>query len=312
MKNLHPIYLSSWSVKNLIAAQKFNLHQLPKFALDNGFQGVEFIDRHFPNSTMEFQLQLLAAKQRTRLDATLGLTTDFTIQENTEQKRQIKYVLNMLDFAAKLEARSIRILLGGTDSIFQKWAKKFSGKKRSGSTLESIKRQKALTSKLQCTRLFFLLHKILIQSKKPRPFKNEKIKRQIIDALGAILPTAEKYKLNLAIENHWGVTACTENILHIVNFFNSQFLGTCPDFGNFTVHQNKYDELKKLLPFAKEIHAKSYQFNTDGEETSINYSRCIELVKSSNFEGPLVVEYEGNGDQVLNSLTTRALILKYL
>ena len=69
--------------------------------------------------------------------------------------------------------------------------------------------------------------------------------------------------------------------------------------------------MQKLLPFAKEIHAKTYQFDADGEETSIDYQRCMNLIKSSDFEGPLVVEYEGNGEQVKNSLKTRELILKY-
>ena len=70
--------------------------------------------------------------------------------------------------------------------------------------------------------------------------------------------------------------------------------------------------MEKLLPYAKEVHAKSYQFNTNGEEISVDYQKCISIVKSTGFKGPLVVEYEGRGDKLKNSLRTQELILKYL
>ena len=64
--------------------------------------------------------------------------------------------------------------------------------------------------------------------------------------------------------------------------------------------------------FAKEIHAKSYSFNDEGEETSIEYERCISIIRQFNFAGPLVVEYEGTGDMLKNSFLTRDLIMRYL
>ena len=130
--------------------------------------------------------------------------------------------------------------------------------------------------------------------------------------MDSILPEAQKKSIPLAIENHWGVTALAENILEIIHFYDSDFLGTCPDFGNFTIHQNRYTELKKLMPFAKEVHAKSYKFNNDGEEPAIDYEQCISIIRQSNFSGPLIVEYEGTGNMLKNSLKTRDLILRYL
>ncbi|OQX94840.1 hypothetical protein B6I21_08545 [candidate division KSB1 bacterium 4572_119] len=169
-----------------------------------------------------------------------------------------------------------------------------------------------LTSKLQGTKFFTWLHKVLIKNRKPKPLTDQNIRKNIYSIFDNILPKAEELKINLAIENHWGVSGFTDNILDIINFYQSPFLGTCPDFGNFTVFQDKYFELKRLLPFAKEVHAKSYQFNEDGEETTIQYETCVNLIRHSKYQGPLVVEYEGAGDKMMNSVKTKDLVIKYL
>jgi sugar phosphate isomerase/epimerase len=312
MHIINPLFLSSWSIIDLLSADEFSLDQFAEFAQNSGFHGVEFIDRHFPDFTREFQASLIKSIKKTGIQATLGLTTDFTIENTEALQSQIEYILNMLEFAAKLDSKAVRVLLGGADSLIQKWLKKIVRSNTNAFTLDSIKKQKFLTSKLQGKKIFQLAHKILIKNKKPKPLKNIAVKEKIIKSFERILPIAEKYNLNLAIENHWGVSAYTDNILQIIDHFRSQNLGTCPDFGNFTVHQNRYSELEKLLPYAKEVHAKSYQFNTNGEEISVDYQKCISIVKSTGFKGPLVVEYEGGGDKLKNSLRTQELVLKYL
>lgn len=307
-----PIFLSSWSVRDFLKSGNFKLIQLAAFAKRNDFQGVEFLDRHFDSLTPEFTKPVIQSIKQASIDATLGLTTDFTIEEPGLSQRQINYVLEMIDFASELEAKSVRILLGGSDFIFQKLLKKILIGKKDSTVLESIKKQKSVISSLQAAGLFQWIHKKTIQIQKPKPLINQKIKDSIFRALDFILPIAEKRKINLAIENHWGVTSLPENILKIIDHYNSPFLGTCPDFGNFTVHQDRYAELKKLLPFAKEVHAKTYRFDNNGEETLIDYRKCISLLKQSNFQSPLVVEYEGSGDLMKNSLKTKELLLKYM
>jgi sugar phosphate isomerase/epimerase len=309
---MNPLFLSSLSIIDLISAQKFNLDQFAGFARDNGFDGVEFNDRHFPNFTHEFQASLIESLQESGIQTTLGLTTDFAINNADVLESQITYILNMLEFAVRLDSKVVRIFLGGADSLTQKLVKKIVHSKTNTFTLDSIKKQKFLTSKLQGRRLFQLAHQILIKNKKPKPFKSPAIKEKVIKSLERILPVAEKYDVDLAIENHWGISSYTKNILQIIEHFRSKNLGTCPDFGNFSIHQNRYTELQKLLPYAKEVHAKSYQFNTNGEEISFDYQKCISLVKSSGFKGPMVIEYEGRGDKLRNSFKTRELILRYL
>jgi len=312
MKEKYPIYLSSWSLRDLLMSGVFNFTHLAAFAKFNDFHGVELVDQYFDSLKPEFTKPLIQSIKQMSIEATLSLTTDFTIEEPEQFKRQVNYVLEMINFASELEAKSVRILVGGTDFIFQKWFKKIFTPKKDSTMLESIKKQKSVISILQTTGLFQWIHKKTIQNQKPKPLTNQKIKESIFRALDYILPNAEKKSVNLAIENHWGVTSLTENILEIIGHYSSQFLGTCPDFGNFTVHQDRYTELKKLIPYAKEVHAKTYRFDNNGEETSIDYCKCISLLKQSNFQSPLVVEYEGKGDLIKNSLKTKELLLRYL
>ena len=96
-----------------------------------------------------------------------------------------------------------------------------------------------------------------------------------------------------------------------MNNINSDFVGTLPDFGsyNFCVERgdldfegltskckNQYDKyigVKKLMPFAKGVSAKSHQFNSSGEETSTDFSKMIDIISSSSYEGFITIEYEG-------------------
>ena len=79
-----------------------------------------------------------------------------------------------------------------------------------------------------------------------------------------------------------------------------------------------------MLPYAMGISAKSHNFNSKGEENSTDYKRMMELIKSSNFQGYIAIEYEGavmglygrDGSKYLSStegiLATKKLIEKYL
>ena len=308
----NPIFLSSWSVIDLTKSELLNLEMLPGIAEKHGFQGIELVDRQLPGLSVSNKQRIIKLFGNSALNTTFALTTDFSNLQNGAREQQINYVLEMLDFANELDAQSVRILLGGTDLFLQKWLKKITRPKKEISTLETIKKQKQLTSKLQGTKFFTWLHKVLIKNRKPKPLTDQNIRKNIYSIFDNILPKAEELKINLAIENHWGVSGFTDNILDIINFYQSPFLGTCPDFGNFTVFQDKYFELKRLLPFAKEVHAKSYQFNEDGEETTIQYETCVNLIRHSKYQGPLVVEYEGAGDKMMNSVKTKDLVIKYL
>jgi hypothetical protein len=67
--------------------------------------------------------------------------------------------------------------------------------------------------------------------------------------------------------------------------------------------------MEELLPFAKGVSAKSYDFDDTGKETKIDYYKMIELVNASGFQGYIGVEYEGE-NPIAGIKATKALLEK--
>ena len=79
--------------------------------------------------------------------------------------------------------------------------------------------------------------------------------------------------------------------------------GTLPDFGNFCIDGSPrlcakwydiYKGVKELMPYAHAVSAKSYHFDDNGDETSIDYSKMIDIVKDAGYKGYIGIEFEGN------------------
>jgi sugar phosphate isomerase/epimerase len=79
--------------------------------------------------------------------------------------------------------------------------------------------------------------------------------------------------------------------------------GILPDFGNFCIKKDhsgkciesydRYKGIKKLMPYARGISAKSYDFDGNGDETTIDYVKMMKIIKGSGFQGIIGIEYEG-------------------
>jgi sugar phosphate isomerase/epimerase len=69
--------------------------------------------------------------------------------------------------------------------------------------------------------------------------------------------------------------------------------GTLPDFGNFYEY-DRYQGVTDLMPYAKAVSAKSYDFDAKGDETKIDYRRMMKTVLDAKYRGWVGIEYEGN------------------
>jgi sugar phosphate isomerase/epimerase len=89
--------------------------------------------------------------------------------------------------------------------------------------------------------------------------------------------------------------------------------GTLPDFGNFDLGDGtRYDiyrGVQELMPFARAVSAKSYDFDEDGNETSIDYRRMLRIVVEAGYRGYVGIEYEGDRlSEVEGIVATRDLL----
>ena len=137
----------------------------------------------------------------------------------------------------------------------------------------------------------------------------EEVMKVSIESISKLLEYSSDKNISIVIENHGGHTGDAKWLVNLVNKINNKNLGTLPDFGtlNFCVKRDlnlnfsakcfsqydKYLGVKELLPYAKGISAKSTQFDLKGNETTTNFKKMLRLIKKSNFEGYISIEYEG-------------------
>lgn len=138
----------------------------------------------------------------------------------------------------------------------------------------------------------------------------EEVKAALVDALQQLCAYAAKDSINVLIENHGLYSSDGQWIADVIKKVNMPNAGTLPDFGNWctavkwgsterekncTEAYDRYQGVAEMLPFAKGVSAKSYAFNEQGDETVIDYSKMLKLVKEAkNFSGYVGIEYEGS------------------
>ena len=113
------------------------------------------------------------------------------------------------------------------------------------------------------------------------------------DGLRRLSIKAVEYKLNVIVENHGGLSSNSEWLTSVIKKVNLPNCGTLPDFGNFPPEADKYKSVEMLMPYARGVSAKSYDFDDNGDETTIDFYRMLKIVVDSGYKGYVDVEYEG-------------------
>ncbi len=133
---------------------------------------------------------------------------------------------------------------------------------------------------------------------------------RVIDGLARAAVMARAAGIRLALENHWGLMSEPETLCDVVQAVGSPWLGVCLDLGNFAP-ERRLAGVEMLAPHAIHVHAKAQAFTAAGEEVSIDYAASLAMLQRAGYSGPLVIEYEGDGDPAQGVLGTRRLIQRY-
>lgn len=145
-----------------------------------------------------------------------------------------------------------------------------------------------------------------------------------IDSLSRLAEYAPE--INVVVENHGGDSSKGFWVADIIKMVGKSNVGTLPDFGNFCISHpwgsteekcgdqyDRYKGVEEMLPFAKGVSAKTYDFDDNGEQPLMDYKKLIGIVKASAFSGYIGIEYEGiKGGEEDGIRKTKALIEKYL
>lgn len=119
------------------------------------------------------------------------------------------------------------------------------------------------------------------------------------DGLRRLSEFAADFDLNVIVENHGGLSSNGQWLAAVISGVGLDNCGTLPDFGNFFITRqppeeyDRYRGVTELMPFAKGVSAKSYGFDAQGNETTIDYRRMLRIVLDAGYRGYIGVEWEG-------------------
>tara|TARA_B100001029_G_scaffold175303_1_gene176573 strand:- start:1354 stop:2277 length:924 start_codon:yes stop_codon:yes gene_type:complete len=274
------ISLAQWSMNMSFFTGKKNPLSFPRYAAELGFDGVEYVNQFYfdhlkSGSTSSRKVKKLANK----LNKNAG-------------DNDISNVLIMVDHEGELASSQTKNMLASVDQ-HKKWIE--------------------LAAELDCESV-----RVNLSGSNDA---DEWVKRSV-EGLTILSEFAKQHDLNIIVENHGGFSSNAAMLAKVMRETNLENCGTLPDFGNFCI-QGGYDGcdewydmylgVAELMPYAKSVSAKSYDFDINGDETKINYSRMIKILKDNNYKGFIGVEYEGKNLSENNGIiATKKLIDRYL
>ncbi|SKB83658.1 Sugar phosphate isomerase/epimerase [Salegentibacter holothuriorum] len=135
----------------------------------------------------------------------------------------------------------------------------------------------------------------------------EEWKTSATQGLKALSEYAAEKNVNILVENHGQLSSNAGLLVEVIKGVNMDNCGTLPDFGNFCLKREggaqweakcveeypKYKGIEEMMPHAMAVSAKSYDFNEEGEETTLDYERILKIVQDAGYTGFIGVEYEG-------------------
>lgn len=175
-------------------------------------------------------------------------------------------------------------------------------------------------------------HSIRVNARSDGSLSYDEQMKLAADGLRTLSEIGDTYDLNVIVENHGGLSSHGRWLVGVMQLVDHPRCGTLPDFGNFRgvagrpgrrggggggvrrgsgqLHYDPYLGVYELMPYAKGASAKSYEFDAEGNETTIDYGRMMGIVcdPKFNFSGDVGIEFEGRGDSFEGIKKTKALL----
>lgn len=134
-------------------------------------------------------------------------------------------------------------------------------------------------------------HSIRVNAETDKPY--EEGSKLAADGLRRLSEYAKPLGINVIVENHGGLSSNGKWLSETIRATGMENCGTLPDFGNFYEY-DRYQGVTDLMPLAKAVSAKSYDFDANGNETKIDFAKMMKIVLDAGYRGWVGIEYEGS------------------
>jgi L-ribulose-5-phosphate 3-epimerase len=135
-------------------------------------------------------------------------------------------------------------------------------------------------------------HSIRVNARSDDKLPAQEQAKLAADGLAKLSDYAKRFGMNVLVENHGGLSSNGQWLAGVIRSVGMPNCGTLPDFGNFGDY-DRYQGVEELMPFAKGVSAKSMNFDEQGNETTIDYTRMVKIVRAAGYRGYIGIEYEG-------------------
>jgi sugar phosphate isomerase/epimerase len=275
--------LAQWSIHRMIKNDGFDPFLFANIAGDMGFAGLEYVNALYFDYLKGFSSQTDAMKS---------------------------FIKKSLDQSKRNKLENVLIMIDGEGNLAE------SQKEKRISAVNNHHKWIEAASALSCKSVRVNLR----GSNKPEEWKENSMASLI-----SLSEYAKKYNLNVIVENHGNLSSNAKLLTEVIRGTAMDNCGTLPDFGNFCYTRDnnlpkgedcidgydKYLGVSEMLPFAKGVSAKTYDFDNEGNETTIDYKRMLQMVEKSGYKGFIGVEYEGDRlSEKEGILATKKLLLK--
>jgi sugar phosphate isomerase/epimerase len=112
--------------------------------------------------------------------------------------------------------------------------------------------------------------------------------RNAIDGLQQLTALIPRSGPQVLLEN---IAGNSRNPDWLTRFSSRTGIRLLADFANFD--GDIYDGMKAIMPFTDAVCTKSWEFDEQGEETTIDFARMMNIIDDSGFNGVISVEYLG-------------------
>ena len=151
-------------------------------------------------------------------------------------------------------------------------------------------------------------HSIRVNAATDAKLSREEQMNHAADGLRSLTEFASQYSINVIVENHGGLSSDGKWLVGVMQKVGHLRCGTLPDFGNFGIDRKKgiwydfYQGVTELMPYAKAVSAKSYDFEDSRPLVTIdnrymkefNYLKMMRIVLDAGYDGYVGIEYEGH------------------
>src|SRR5689334_10189606 len=99
-----------------------------------------------------------------------------------------------------------------------------------------------------------------------------------------LLEYAQPSGLDIIIENHGGASSDPDVLVGLMKAVNNPKFGTLPDFGNINEGDDRYEVIRRIMPYAKGVSVKA-AWSADGTHPRWDMEKLIKIAQDAGFHG---------------------------